>query len=154
MANVTPLSRGLACFHTRSSSMGDGDLQVCWGDADGVQNPDVRQLAPRRAGRPSRRRPQLARDGSYEETPVGPGESVSAGRHGRFVDPAVIPVPRNLKVLLGVERREGSGMPASRIAKAKVAGSGRLGRNFDQILSKQEGTRGSLRGPQWTSRFI
>ena len=40
-----------------------------------------------------------------------------------------------------------------RLAKAKVVCSRRARRNFDQILSKQEGTRGSLGGLQWTSRL-
>ena len=39
------------------------------------------------------------------------------------------------------------------IAKAKVAGPRGLGRNFDQILSKLEGTCGPPRGLRWTSRF-
>ena len=51
------------------------------------------------------------------------------------------------------EHPEGSCIPEGFVAKAKVAGSKWLAENFDQILSKQEGTRGALRGLRWTSRF-
>ena len=117
----------LALSHSTSSS--HEDLQICLRDADGVQDADMRQLslgAERVKGRcappelPPRPQPRQA---DLLGPRLDPEIRVSALRHGRLVNPGVVPSRVKLK---GCAQSEGLwrfGNPGRLICQGEVAGS-------------------------------
>src|SRR2546430_3289611 len=133
-------------------------LQVRLRDADSVQDANVWQLSTgaQRVDRGGAHSELLRRSCNRNRTswtPVGPRDSCFCGAYGRSVDRATRPS----RVKLKPWARSGAPWRFGNPGLQNCQGEGRrfeaARRNFDQILSKQEGTCGSLRGLRWTSRL-
>ena len=127
-------------------------------DADSVQDANVWQLSTgaQRVDRGGAHSELLRRSCNRNRTswtPVGPRDSCFCGAYGRSVDRATRPS----RVKLKPWARSGAPWRFGNPGLQNCQGEGRrfeaARRNFDQILSKQEGTCGSLHGLRWTSRL-